>query len=190
MQANAAVKRAMGWFDDAEILLSEGRRGMREGFGTEIYPDGTRRRTMPIRDDCMGEVGMMYAMDYVVNGTARSLQIADNLFSYCFDYMQRKNAGIFEGMIGWTDSAWGVCYTHDTGRLLVGELLKNMYLGTNSHMKEIQAGLDYLIRTSGSDGLRARRLDNANLSEKRIREIQSKPCDDPEPGDPYFLPRF
>lgn len=187
MQANAAVKRAMGWFDDAEILLSEGRRGMREGFGTEIYPDGTRRRTMPIRDDCMGEVGMMYAMDYVVNGTARSLQIADNLFSYCFDYMQRKNAGIFEGMIGWTDSAWGVCYTHDTGRLLVGELLKNMYLGTNSHMKEIQAGLDYLIRTSGSDGLRARRLDNANLSEKRIREIQSKPCDDPEPGDPYFF---
>ncbi len=186
-QARRTVERAMGWFDEAGILLDEGRRGMLEGFGTEVYPDGSRRRTYPIRDDCMGEAAMMYAMDYMANGTGRSLRIADNLFSYCFDYMQRKEEGIFRGMIGWTDAAWGVCYTHDTARLLVGELLKNMYLGTDTHMREIGEGLDYLIRTSGSDGLRARRLDNVSLDEERVRRIQSAPCDDPEPGDAYFF---
>ena len=187
LQAEHTVSRAMKWFDEAGILLEEGKRGMLEGFGTEIYPDGTRRRTLNIRDDCMGEVGMMYAMDYVKNRTERSKQIAGNLFSYCYDYMQCKEKGPFHGMVGWTDSAWGVCYTHDTARLIVGELLQNLYLGTDTHMQEIQDALDYLIRTSGSDGLRARRLDNVNLDEEKIRQIHSSPCDDPEPGDAYFF---
>ena len=88
--------------------------------------------------------------------------------------MQIKS-GLFKGMIRWSDEAYTVAYTHDTGRAIFGELLKNLYLGRSRYMDEIRLALDFLIETSGSDGARKRRTDITNLNEEKIRELHSKP---------------
>ena len=89
--------------------------------------------------------------------------------------MQIKS-GLFKGMLRWSDEAYTVAYTHDTGRAIFGELLKNLYLHRNRYMDEIRMALDFLIATSGSDGVRKRRTDITSLTEEKIKEMHSKPA--------------
>jgi hypothetical protein len=181
-QARAALAKTLHWFDRAGMLIANGTGGVYEGFGTEIYPDGTRRKALAIRDDCIGEVSMMYGMDYLLNGSKRSLEISDNLADFMFDNLQCKE-GLFKGMLRWTDTAWGVCYSHDTGRAVYGELLKNLYMGRTRHMDDIQGALDFLITTTGSDSVRVRRTDINTMSEEEFRSIRTKPSSEAGNGE-------
>ena len=173
-QASEVLKRCVDWVEASELLIDNGKNGMREGYRSEIMPDGKRTMQIPIRDDCMGEISMLLGMDYMLTENKRSLEISDNLIDFIFREMQIKS-GLFKGMIRWSDEAYTVAYTHDTGRAIFGELLKNLYLGRSRYMDEIRLALDFLIETSGSDGARKRRTDITNLNEEKIRELHSKP---------------
>ena len=173
-QAHQVLRSCVDWVENSGILIDNGKNGMYEGFGTEIMPDGKRTMKLPIRDDCMGEISMLMGMDHMLTGNNRSLEISDNLIDFIFREMQIKT-GLYKGMIRWTDEAYTVAYTHDTGRAIFGELLKNLYLGRNRYMDEIRMALDFLIETSGSDGARKRRTDITNLNEDKIKELHAKP---------------
>jgi hypothetical protein len=174
-QAYIVLRRCVDWVKNSGLLINNGKNGMHEGYMTEITPDGKRTMKTPIRDDCMGEISMLLGMDYMLTGNKDSLEISDNLIDFIFREMQIKS-GAFKGMLRWSDEAYTVAYTHDTGRAIFGELLKNLYLRRNRHMEEIRMALDFLIATSGSDGVRKRRTDITSLTEEKIKKMHSKPA--------------
>src|SRR5438309_1959197 len=51
-QVKQCAERAMRWFERSGMLLDEGRSGVWEGLGTEIYPDGMQRKNKTRRVDC------------------------------------------------------------------------------------------------------------------------------------------
>lgn len=172
------VKNAVKWFENADILLANGKKGALEGLATEIYPDGTQRTATPVRTDCAGEISMAYLADYMYARNPVSLEKSDNLEGFCFNSMQIKD-GIFKGMIRWTVVAWEVCYQDDVARAIIPSLLKVLYLGRNGYLDQCVDALDFLVKTTGTDGTRTARTDNLNLDENSLKELGTKPADFP-----------
>jgi len=175
-QVDGAIGQAIGWFEEAGMLLNEGRDGIQEGFGTEVYADGTQRLMPSVRIDCVAEVAMAYFMNGLLTEDRRSLDVSDRLMSVCFDLMQVKEQSPLKGMLRWTQEAWGICYQDDAARVLIPQLLKCLYTGTTHYLQECADALDFLVRTTGTDGLRPFRTDNIDLTEEKIRELSSTPA--------------
>ncbi|WP_147590119.1 hypothetical protein [Clostridium polynesiense] len=170
-----SAKTSLQWFKNSGIIINQGRDGVYEGFGTEVYPDGSQRFAKLIRADCAGEISLTYFLDYMLNDNENSLEISDNLSSFIFDYMQEKDKNEFYGMIRWTQQAWETCYQDDVARALNSHLLKCLYTGRNDYIEECKAALDFLIKTTGTDGTRVMRTDNRELTEEKINELHNQP---------------
>ncbi len=173
------AKKAISWFSRSGILLDEGRRGVLEGLATEIYPDGQQKTATPIRTDCCGETALAYLMHYLAFGDAQSLERAQNLEAFVYDKMQIKT-GLFKGMLRWTDVAWEVCYQDDMARAMLVTLFKALYGLDRKYLPECRMALEYLMNTTGPDGLRVARTDNLNMSDEAFFELGKKdgafPC--------------
>ena len=183
-----AVIKASDWAERADMLVDEGRLGILEGFGTEIYPDGSQRVSRQVRNDCTGEAALLYAMRYMLDGDERYLKISDNLLDYCFDFLQVKEAGLYCGMQRWTENAWGVCYADDCARVLLALLFKNLFLGSRAHMDECVMSCDFLIGTTGTDGLRVWRTDMIALGPDEAEKLRSTPSNFPSAHyNAYYL---
>lgn len=174
-QLKSSVQKAMNWFEKAGILIEDGKQGVYEGLGTEIYPDGTQRFSNIVRTDCVGETSLAYFMNYLLTGDSRNLQISDNLSKVCFEYMQCKEEGPHFGMVRWTNQAWGVCYQDDVARAIIPHMIKCLYTGRQDYLKECADALRFLVKTTGSDGTRVFRTDNINLNDEKIKELSEKP---------------
>lgn len=171
----SSIERAMDWFEKAEILIDEGKGGVQEGIGTEIYPDGTQRILTDIRNDCTGEVAMAYFFNYLRTKDKRNKEISERLTSLCFNQFQIKEHPYLKGMMRWSNMGWGVCYQDDVARAIIPQLLKCLYTGTKEYLGECMEALRFLIRTTGTDGTRVMRTDNKDLSPQKIQELSSKP---------------
>ncbi|MFD0711919.1 hypothetical protein [Paenibacillus sp. GCM10027626] len=174
-QIRRTVDKAMNWFVKAGILLNNGRDGVGEGVATEIYPNGEQRMFHWIRSDCIGETAMAYFMDYMLSGEQSSLNISNALADVVFNAMQYKDSGDLHGMMRWTDEQWDVCYQDDVARAIVPELLKALYLGRDEHLQECYDALDFLIRTTGTDGTRYFCTYNSLLSPEKIAKLAGEP---------------
>ncbi len=172
------VETAMRWFEESGILLDNGKAGVKEGFGTEIDPDGCQKRAETVRTDCAGEVSLAFLSDYLLTGNHTSLETADNLESFCFDRMQIKK-GPFRGMLRWTEAAWNVCYQDDAARAMIPSLLKMLYLHQYDRLPECCEALDFLLKTTGTDGLRPSRTDNLFLTPAEGKRLASTPAEFP-----------
>ena len=95
LQLYNCIHSAFGWFNDAGILLNNGADGVKEGFATEIYPDGMQKVNSLVRADCTGEVSMAYFMHYLLKDDKRSLDISNQLSAFCFDFMMCKKKDIY-----------------------------------------------------------------------------------------------
>jgi hypothetical protein len=51
-QVEECIDNSISWFRNAEMLINNGRDGVKEGLATEIYPDGKQRVLSHVRDDC------------------------------------------------------------------------------------------------------------------------------------------
>jgi hypothetical protein len=173
------AEKALQWFQDSGILLNKGKDGVMEGLGTEIYPNGSQKVNSLIRTDCVGEVSMVYFMDYLLKGSQESLDISNRLAGFCFDYMLCREDSYLHGMMRWTEEAWGVCYQDDVARAIIPQLLKCLYTGTNDHLEDCVDALRFLLKTTGSDGTRVFRTDNVLLDEEAVKELAEKPGDMP-----------
>ncbi|MEK0312319.1 hypothetical protein [Cohnella sp. 56] len=175
-QVHACVERAISWFTNANMLVDDGKNGVMEGLATEIYPDGSQRVLAGVRNDCTAETALVFYMNYLRSGEVRNLEISDNLLSLCFDAFQCKEEGHLKGMLRWTQTGWGVCYQDDAARVLIPQLLKNLYSGSVDYAEECVEALRFLVRSTGTDGTRVWRTDNGNLTEQRMRELGSTPA--------------
>lgn len=170
-----ASEEAMAWFRKCGIIINEGKDGVYEGFGTEVYGDGSQRFAKLIRTDCAGEVSLAFFMDYMMNGNKESIEISNNLSSFIFDHMQVKEEGPCKGMIRWTQQAWETCYQDDVARAINGHMLKCLYTNSQAYLEECKEALDFMINTTGTDGTRVFRTDILELDEEKINELKNNP---------------
>lgn len=168
-----AVNRAIAWFDNANMLKNSGKNGAYEGFSHHIKGmDGTQMRCETIRTDCTSETGGVFLFDALIRGNKKSKYFADNLFKFCFDWMQIKE-GEHKGMIRWSESAWEACYQDDVARSVLPLLMQQYINGEVRYFEEIKDGLTYLMDTTGEDGLRVSRTDISRL-DNNARETLKK----------------
>ena len=106
------------WYHESKMLIENGKRGIYEGFMTEIQPDGSQARALSIRTDCTAEASLAFFADYLLTGNVASLKTSDELEAFCFEKMQIEG-GLYDGMIRWTNIAWNVCYQDDNARVMI-----------------------------------------------------------------------
>ena len=155
------ARRAMAWFERADMLIM--RNGLpyavKEGLGSHVYPDGSHMVLPDPRDDCAGEVSLAYYLYGRLTGDKRMLAYADGLMRIVHD-CQVTEPGPHYGMMRWTQTSWWVCYQDDAARgLMLPVLLRALVGGDRSGLPAVKACLDYLLSTTGSDGLRFCRTD-------------------------------
>ncbi len=170
----STAKTGISWFHDADMLVRDGRDGVLEGLTTEITPDGHQRVAESVRADCAGEAALAFYTDYLLTKNEKSLQISDNLADFCFEKMQIQE-GPHRGMIRWTTKAWGVCYQDDVARILVSVFLKMFYSGDKRHLEHGRMALDFLLRTTGTDGLRVKRTSTHMLTDAEMQRLTETP---------------
>ncbi|MDO9592409.1 MAG: hypothetical protein Q7I98_04345, partial [Erysipelotrichaceae bacterium] len=155
------VRKAMAWFDNADMLIMQNGLpyAVKEGLGAHVYPDGSHM-ILPIpRADCAGEVSLACYLYHLLTGDRRMLAYADGLMRIVHDG-QVTEPGPHEGMMRWTQSSWWVCYQDDAARgLMLPVLLRALVSDDRSGLPAVRACLDYLLSTTGSDGLRFCRTD-------------------------------
>ncbi|XXM71463.1 hypothetical protein ACQ0QQ_17460 [Lysinibacillus sphaericus] len=174
-QIKKTTQQAMSWFENASILVEDGKGGAIEGLGTEIHPDGTQRISTALRADCIGEISLSYLLDYMHTGNQESLQISDNLTNFIFENYLCQSGDHLSGMMRWTHEAWGVCYQDDVARAVIPQLLKCLYLKSDDHLAQCINALKFLTATTGTDGTRVFRTDNLDLTPEKIKELKESP---------------
>jgi len=167
------IDNAFQWFDKSKILINDGIDGVQEGLATEIYPDGQQKVNTLVRLDCTGEVSMAYLMHYLLKNDVRSLEISNNLSSMCFDFMQYKEDDHLRGMMRWTEEGWGICYQDDVARAIIPQLLKCLYLNNSDYLQECMDALNFLLRTTGTDGTRVYRTENMSLDKAEMERLSN-----------------
>lgn len=170
--------RGLQWFDGAEILIDNGESGVLEGLSHKILPNGEQLYSRTVRNDCSGEVGGAYFFDAHLNGNKDSQAKFENLQRFCFEKLYEKE-GKHRGLMRWSTTAWSVCYQDDVARTVLGSLLSMQFTDSRKHLPEICAALDYLLMTTGTDGLRISRTDAQLLSDERIKTLKNSPSSFP-----------
>ena len=163
----------MRWLDG--MFLDEGRSGVWEGMSHNIRADGTQLPARAVRNDCSGEIAGACFFDWMLNGNERSRTRFENLSAFTLDKMVLRG-GPFHGMMRWSTVAWGVCYQDDVARCLLGQLLYMKLTGDRRRLADVEDVLGFLVRTTGTDGLRKSRTDNIRLTPGRMEELASGPA--------------
>ena len=166
----------MRWLDG--MLLDEGLSGTLEGLSHNIRPDGEQLTASAVRNDCAGEIAGAFFFDWLLNGNEQSLARFRNLTVFTLDKMV-IHTGWLRGMMRWTTVAWGVCYQDDAARCLLGQLLYMKLTGDKTRLPDVEAVLDFLVRTTGTDGLRQSRTDNIRLTPEKLAALAAAPSDFP-----------
>lgn len=157
--AENAVNRAVSWFSRSGVLNQNGwTNRVYEGLSAKIEPDGTQPYAHIYRTDCAGETAMAFYAHYLMTGDSDSLSVSDSIEQYCFEHMMQQD-GLLDGMVRWSQEAWTVCYADDVARFLLGSLYKVQYSGNSQYMPLIKKSLDFLLKTTGTNGLRDARTD-------------------------------
>ena len=162
--------RGMAWFDRADMIVREGGApyAVREGLSAYVFPDGRHQMAGQLRPDCGGEAAMMYFMKYALDGDGDALERADGLMRFPLD-MQVPD-GPRAGWVGWTPTARFACYQDDVARgFLLPELWRAYLSGDQSRLGPVKKTLDYLLSTTGSDGLRMCRTDYTLPEDDKLR---------------------
>lgn len=170
--------RGMHWFDAMNLFIKEGADGVYEGLAHNIFPDGNQQKAIEIRADCAGEVGAACMLDWLLNKNEQSFARFKNIQKFCFEKMVETD-GLYKGMLRWTTNAYGVCYGDDVARAILGTLLYMQLTDDRTYLDTVCDILDFLVKTTGTDGLRVSRTDVQTLPQARIDELHSTPSNFP-----------
>lgn len=150
----ATVRRGLDWISRAGMLKKGGAGGVYEGFSNRISArDGVQAKNYNVRTDCTCEIGGALLFDAILTGNAESRRTADALLDFAFTYLQVKE-GECRGMLRWSELAWDTCYQDDAARAVVPLLLCQHLDAEVPHLDEILEALDYMLDTTGADGIR------------------------------------
>lgn len=176
-----AIDNAGRWFECSGVLVTvEGLpRAVREGMASVILPDGRQAAAPQIRLDAMGETALMYELRYQVYHRDRDRQWADALYE-TVRAMQIKSGmhkGMVRGSLGWWQNA---SYQDDASRgFLIPLAVRACLTGDRRDEAALRMALDYLLSTTGTDGLRVNQVnwqspDHEGVQAARLQRRASK----------------
>lgn len=155
-----AAEHAAKWFMSSGVLVKNGEIpcAVREGVSSIILPDGNQELAGQIRLDCMGETALMYELRYQLYRREQDRQWADAIYDTVRS-MQIKEGlhrGMVRGSLGWWRNA---SYQDDAARGFLLPLAARAFLtGDMQDEKRIRLAADYLLSTTGTDGLRMNQI--------------------------------
>lgn len=168
------VRNAMGWFENNGIVVNEGKGGVLEGLKSEVYPNGDQPVAPLVRTDNTGETMLLYYLYYRLTGDTGYLEKSRNMGAFLFGKMQVQD-GALKGMLRWSDQAWGVCYQDDAARAILPGLFISWYSNDPQYLDRCGEALDFLARSTGTDGTRIPRTDHPPMSKDDLMALSHRP---------------
>jgi len=167
-----SVDRAVKWHFDAEMIMRNDDGTpytMTEGMTAEIYPDGSQGRSYNTRTDTSGETALMFALHDKLNGNREKADCISAFFKYGLSHV-RDYGGIFDGYGSAGDGAWWyACYNDDTCRGIIYPQLFSKLIGIGGDgLEKALHCLNFLVKTTGTDGLRYTRTDIISMEDKTV----------------------
>jgi hypothetical protein len=152
----------------------DGSRGILEGYASQILPDGSQPRRIPIRLDCNAESAMVLALDDWRGGTdlARAREVGRNLLDYVHLTAPSHRGPRGDpthpafGLIAWGEvaPAWTVAnYGDDNARAILATIAAAAALRTDRYDAAVLRALLANLRTTGKFGFRGDRIDLPQL---------------------------
>ena len=167
-----AVRRGLNWIEASDMLKNGGKGGAYEGYSNKICAkNGVQTKNVNVRADCTGEIGGALLFDHLLTGNEKSGKAADVLFDFNFKWMQVKS-GAHKGMIRWSEAAWETCFQDDVARAILPLLLCQHFDKEVPYLDEIKAALDYMISTTGPDGIRTACTETQKTTPERIKQLR------------------
>lgn len=154
------VQKGIAWFFNADMLVWQNSLpyAVKEGLGTHVYADGSQQILAVPRADCVGELALAFYLYHLYSKETRFLTWSDSLMQLVLDSQVKE--GSHAGMMRWTQTSWWVCYQDDAARaLLLPVMLRALLSQDKSQLGPVKDCLDFLLATTGQDGLRFCRTD-------------------------------
>jgi len=163
------ARQAMQWFMDADMVVE--RKGtpycVLEGLSAHVRPDGTHEIGRGCRPDCTGEAALMFYLKSRLDQDDKALTFANGFRKFPTD--GQIKSGLHAGFVSWTPNAYFACYQDDVARgFLLPELWRAYLSKDHSQLESVKLTLDYLLSTTGSDGLRVCRTDYKTLENEQL----------------------
>ena len=204
-----AFRRGVAWFfgvnllihpswkqgDDLEPFLpmnapvrkgphnGDGSAGMAEGLNGRIAHDGSQIVNYFIRNDCMGEATLVFALSGRLAGDKSHSQIAANLADYVYmksiltkgprDDPKSPSFGLVGGAA--RRASVDIYYGDDTARSVLGTLGAAAILKSDRWDERLLRAILAVFRTTGSLGFREWRLEDHELQKNGWRYYYDKP---------------
>ncbi len=165
---NAAVRRSIEWLE--RFVIDEGRGGIMEGLAHNVAPDGSQKVLTGIRADCTGEAAGAFMFYGKLTGRNTEEALADAMQDFNYTVMT-VHGGIFDGMLRWTDSAWGACYQDDVARAVLPTIYMKYFFGEDKYYPAVENILDFLVKTTAKDGTRKSRTDRVYLDADKVKSL-------------------
>ncbi|MFR5863731.1 MAG: hypothetical protein ACI3ZE_03500 [Candidatus Woodwardiibium sp.] len=174
-----AAERAMDWHEKGGFLLPPDENGCRavlEGVGAAVLPDGTHSALHNYTTVSTGETALAYYLQSLYTGDDNSRRISDELLASG----RRHIADAADETDGWGRSGdnawWNVCYQDDDARgLLFPRLLRALYGEALPDADAVRRNLDFLLRTTGTDGLRVARTELVDDKKLLVQTFEIEP---------------
>lgn len=166
------AEKALHWCNTQ--LEANGKNGVREGLSHNILPNGKQLTSDVIRADCTGEVGGAFMLHALRTGNRNDLEIYRNTADFIFSSMQ-IHSGINKGMIRWSEEGWGICYADDVARAVIPTLMYIRLTGDTIHLQDVCSAMDFLVSSTGTDGLRIRRTDIIHHGRTELDALHTHP---------------
>jgi hypothetical protein len=170
-----------------QLPSGNGSLGILEGHASRIYYDGTQQYRYWMRSDVQGEVTYALASAGSLFHKKAYDHVAANLADFIFYHSDlrsgaknNKDSSVY-GLLGWAVTHPGVFYGDDNARCLLGLIGASAYMHTGKWDQQIAEAIMANFRTTGKEGFRGDRLEEADILKKGWRYFWNRDLVDPHP---------
>ncbi|HEX7754309.1 MAG TPA: hypothetical protein VF421_03110 [Niabella sp.] len=165
----------------------DGSLGILEGHTSTIYYDGSQQYRYWMRADVQGEASMALAAAGRLLDNRDYENRAKNIINYLFKTSNLRAGAKNDpqspayGLIGWATTNAGTFYGDDNSRAILGALGAAAYLKTGQWDEELAAAILGNFRTTGREGFRGERLEEADIIKNGWRYYYNRDLEHPSP---------
>ena len=155
-----ALNHSVEWLRDNIVYSIDWKKGAIEGFESGINYKGHQKKRIWVRSDCLSEVAMVFAHDWVINHNPESKKLSQEILNYVWsnDFFQSDSNMPVYGLINWSERN-PVFYGDDNARVILSSLKSSSLLGDSSWLDYILKCILANWRLTGPLGFRKARFD-------------------------------